>query len=59
MNSQPFVKKMTKCQVPYGGFFDSHCRHVTCTKFSERAFTRHMPEVICENPNFAELTRNC
>jgi len=29
-NSQPFVKKMKKCQVPKGGiFFDSHCRGAT------------------------------
>jgi len=27
-NSQLFVKKMKKCQVPCGGiFFDSHCIH--------------------------------
>jgi len=24
-NCQPFVKKMKKCQVPWGEFFDSHC----------------------------------
>jgi len=31
-NSQPFVKKMKKYQVPWGGdFFDSRCSNVVVT----------------------------